>query len=272
MIAPFGYRRPLTIEAALAELRALPQPRLLAGGQSLLSAMKLGLDAPSDLIDLQAIDSLRELSCENGQLRIGAMVQHHIVARSEVVARALPGLARLAAGIGDAQIRRRGTLGGSLANNDPAACWPAALLALNGTVHTDRRDIAADDFVGPLFSTALADDEIITAVTFPVGVPFVYLKIEQPASRFALAGLAMARLEQGVRVAVTGVADRAMRLPALEAALDRVFDAEAVTEATLDGHEFATDLHADADYRRHLCLRLARRAVTALREAPGAPT
>jgi len=263
-MAPFGYRRPESLEAALAALRCLPQARLLAGGQSLLSAMKLGLDAPSDLIDLRAIPSLHELRVHDGRIHLGAMVEHHRVARSADIVGELPGLSALAAGIGDAQIRRRGTIGGSLANNDPAACWPAALLALNARVQTDRRVIAADAFVGPLFSTALMEDEIITSVSFPARVPFVYLKVEQPASRFALIGLAMARLPEGVRVAVTGVADRAMRLPAMEAALDRQFEPSAVPGSLLEAHAFTTDLHAGADYRRHLCVHLARRAVAGL--------
>jgi carbon-monoxide dehydrogenase medium subunit len=264
MIAPVGYRVPGSVDAALALLREDPQACWLAGGQSLLSAMKLGLQAPSRLVDLQALAALRGISCEAGVLSLGAMATHHEIARDVRVREALPGLAALAQGIGDAQIRRRGTVGGSLANNDPAACWPAALLALGGRVRTDRRTIDADDLVGGLFETALEPDELIVNVEFPVAVPFVYLKIEQPASRFALAGLALARLSKGVRVAVTGVTDRACRLRETERMLDARFEEHALPAEPVEDIDWLDDLHAGGDYRRHLCGRLLRRAVRAL--------
>lgn len=263
-MTPFEYRRAEKVADAVAWLRESPDAKLLAGGQSLLAAMKLGLAAPSVLIDLARISELRVLREDSGALWIGAMCTHAAVAASPLVRAKLPGLALLAGGIADQQVRNRGTLGGSVSNADPAACWPAGLLACGATLVTDRREIAADVFFQGLFATALEPDEVLLGARCPVPGQMAYLKYEQPASRFALAGVAVARGAKDVRVAVTGLGPGPSRWPEAEAALARRFAPEALQGLSLDPDLASGDLHASAEYRAHLAGVLARRAVHAL--------
>jgi len=266
----FDYRRPRNVAEAAAWLRDDPEAKLLAGGQSLLAAMKLRFAAPSLLIDLQGLPELTALREDGGGLWIGAMCTHAAVAASPLVRRIAPMLAGLAHGIGDQQVRNRGTLGGSISNADPAACWPAGVMALNGAVCTDRREIAADDFFGGLFTTALEPDEIVCGVRFPRAPQAHYLKFEQPASRFALTGVAVARLDQGVRVAVTGLGSGIWRWKAAEQALARSFMPQVLEGLAVDPELASGDIHASAEYRAHLAAVLTRRAVQHLLDTAAA--
>ncbi|MDB5849389.1 MAG: carbon monoxide dehydrogenase [Rhodoferax sp.] len=257
----FDYRRPQRLTEAIAQLRSDPDAKLLAGGQSLLAAMKLRFAAPSALIDLQDLPALNLLHEDGTGLWIGAMCCHAKVAASPLVRARAPMLAALAQGIGDQQVRHRGTLGGSIANADPAACWPAGVIALNGTVCTDRREIAADDFFTGLFGTALEADEIVCGVRFPAAGEAHYIKFEQPASRFALTGVAVARSPAGVRVAVTGLGNGIWRWRAAEQALADDFAPGVLQGLCVDPAEASGDIHASAEYRAHLAGVLTRRAV-----------
>lgn len=261
----FDYRRAERVADAVAWLREEPEAKLLAGGQSLLAAIKLGLAAPPLLIDLARIAELRQLQLQGNALWIGAMCSHAVVAASPLVRQHLPGLAALAGHIADQQVRNRGTLGGSIANADPAACWPAGVLAAGATLVTDRREIAAEVFFQGLFSTALEPDELLLGARFPLGQQLAYRKEEQPASRFALAGVAVARDAAGaVRVAVTGLGSGAVRWAEAEAALQRRWAPEALAGLRPDADLAGGDLHASADYRLHLAGVVARRVVLAL--------
>ena len=258
----FHYQNPSSVAAASAALKS-DDARLLAGGQSLLPSMKLGLAAPSSLIDLGGLGELQGISVQGGTVRVGAMTRHADVAASADVQRAIPALADLAGNIGDRQVRNRGTIGGSLANNDPAACYPAAVLGLGATVHTDRRTIAADDFFKGLYATALADGEIITAVSFPVPAKAGWIKFKQPASRFSLVGVFVSQGPQGVRVAVTGAGPCVFRAAVLEARLAAGWSAAALAGATVSADGLNSDLHGSAEYRAALIPVLAARAVAA---------
>jgi carbon-monoxide dehydrogenase medium subunit len=260
-MTPFGFHRPATAASAVQLHQARDDARYLAGGQSLLPAMKLGLAAPSDLVDLGLLPGANGIAVEAGALRIGAMTPHAVVAASADVKKHIPALADLADGIGDPAVRTRGTLGGSLAQNDPAACYPAAVLSLGATVHTDRRQIAADDFFKGLYETALEPGELITAVSFPVPQRAAYVKFKQPASRFALVGVFVAQGPQGVRVAVTGAGPCVFRVTGFEAALAKDWSAKAIEGIAVPEDDLNTDLHASAAYRAHLVGVLARRAV-----------
>ena len=257
---PFSYLRPESLADAVRAAGAA-DAKVIAGGQSLLGAMKLGLAAHGTLVDLQGVPGLSKIALDAGALTIGALATHAEVAASAVVRQAIPALAALAGQIGDRQVRHRGTHGGSLANNDPAACYPAALLALDATVHTDRRRIAAADFFRGFYTTALAADELITAVSFALPERAAYQKLPQPASRFALVGVFVARGPGGVRVAVTGAASGAMRVAALEARLARDWSAAACEGVSLPADGFGSDLHASAEYRAAMVPVLAARAV-----------
>jgi len=262
---PFDFHRPTATADAAKLLSSAADPRLIAGGQSLLPTMKLGLAAPTDLIDLSAIAALRGIRREGDTIVIGAMTSHADVAASPVIRETLPSLAALADGIGDPQVRARGTLGGSLANNDPAACYPSAVLALGASLHTSKRSIAADEFFLGIYQTALETDEIIEAVSFPIARAGAYIKFRQPASHYALVGVFVARMATGVRVAVTGAASCAHRVPELESALSRDWSAAAARAVRMDPSRLSTDLHASAAYRAHLIPVLAARAVEAAR-------
>jgi len=260
--ASFQVERPASLKGAIEWLAAHPDARPLAGGQSLLPAIRLGLAAPSHLIDLQDIDDLHELRVdEHSCLVIGAMVSHARVAADPQVRAGWPMLAALAGGIADQQVRAVGTLGGSLANNDPAACWPAGVLASNATIITTHRTIAADAFFTGLFGTALASDELIVSVRFPPVVSGRYLKFEQPASRFAMVGVAVVRFAESVRVAITGLGSGVYRWSEAETLLSKRFDRAALNGLTLDPQVASDDLHAPAEYRAHIAGVLLQRAV-----------
>jgi aerobic carbon-monoxide dehydrogenase medium subunit len=258
----FEYQRAKSVADAAAAL-AKSGGKALAGGQSLVGAMKLRLANPGTLVDLSGLSELKGIKKEGQAIVIGALTTHAEVAASSIVREAIPALAALAEGIGDRQVRNRGTLGGSLANNDPAADYPAAALGLGATIHTSRRKIAADDFFRGMYETALGGDEIITAVSFPLPQKAAYVKFPQPASRFALVGVFVARSASGVRVAVTGAASHVHRSKAIEDALAKSFTAAAAKAVKIPADHLNSDLHGSADYRAHLVSVLAARAVAA---------
>ena len=258
----FAYSNPSSVADAVRAAGA-SEAKLIAGGQSLLPAMKLGLAAPEALVDLAQIAELRGITVSGSVVKVGAMNTHAEVAAHAELARAIPALAELAGKIGDRQVRHRGTLGGSLANNDPAACYPAAVLGLGATVHTNQRDIAADDFFKGLYETALKQGEIITAVSFPVPDRAGWQKFKQPASRFSIVGVFVSQGSQGVRVAVTGAAACVFRAKDLEARLSANWSAAALNGATVPEDGFNSDLHGSAEYRAALVPVLAGRAVGA---------
>ena len=259
----FDYHRVTTIDQALELLRQSDDGKLLAGGHTLLPTMKQRLVQPSDLIDLIGVADLRGIDARDDAVVIGATTSHGEVARSKVVANLIPSLAMLAGHIGDPQVRNRGTLGGSVANADPAADYPAALLALGATVTTDRRDINADEFFVELFETALAEDEIITRVSFPVPTRAAYMKFPNPASRYAIVGVFVADGPAGIRVAVTGAGPFAFRVTEMEQALMDRFAPESVANILIGEDNLNADLHASAEYRAHLVTVMAKRAVAA---------
>ena len=257
------YHRPASVADAVKLAAEHGYDRLLAGGQSMLPSLRLGLLATSGWIDLGGIAELQGVRVDGANVVIGAMTTHAAVAASGDVASRIPALAQLAGGIGDRQVRNRGTLGGSIANNDPAACYPAAVLALNATVRTDRRSIAADAFFKGLYETALQPGEIVTAVQFPVPQKAGYVKFRQPASRFALVGVFVAKTADGVRVAVTGAGACVFRVKALEDRLSANFAPSACDGVAVPADGLNNDLHGSADYRAHLVTVLAKRAVAA---------
>lgn len=256
----FSFERPSTLADA-GRLAGNGGAKVLAGGQTLLASMKLRLANPETLVDLGGIAELAGIRREGNAVVIGAMTRHADVAASGDVKSAIPALAELAGGIGDRQVRAMGTIGGSLANNDPAACYPAGALALNATIQTTKRKIAADDFFRGLFATALEDGELITGVSFPVAKRAAYIKFKQPASRFALVGVFVAQTDSGARVAVTGGGSGVFRHAGLEQALAKNFAPEAVSGVKVDAGELSSDLHASAAYRANLVSVLTQRAV-----------
>jgi len=257
----FDYRSPTTTADALQAV-AQEDARYIAGGQTLLQSMKLGLIAPSALVDLAAVAGLSGIRREGEAVIIGAGTTHAAVAASPEVQQAIPALAALANQIGDRQVRHRGTLGGSLANNDPAACYPAAVLGLGATVQTNRRKIAADDFFLGVYTTALEEGELITAVSFPVPAKAGWQKFKQPASRFALVGVFVSQGHAGVRVAVTGAGSGGVfRASTLEQKLAASWSAAALAGASVPADDLVSDLHGSAAYRAALIPELAARAV-----------
>lgn len=259
----FQYHRPASAGDASKAVRDADDGKLLAGGMTLLPTMKMRLARPSDLVDLASVDELKGIRKEGDQVLIGAMTTHAEVASSAAVRDAIGALAHLASGIGDAQVRNRGTLGGSIANNDPAADYPAGLVGLGATVHTDRRTISADDFFTGMFETALEDDEVVTQVSFPVPKRAGYRKMPNPASRYPIVGVMVAETAGGMRVAVTGAAGSVFRVPEMEAALAGSFSAGALEGIHIAADDFNEDLHASAEYRAHLVGVMAKRAVAA---------
>ena len=255
----FTFERPAT--AADAARLAAAGAKPLAGGQTLLASMKLRLAAPEQLVDLGAIGELSGIRREGDALVIGAMARHAEVAGSGEVKSAILALAELAGGIGDRQVRNLGTLGGSLANNDPAACYPAAVLGPGATVQTTQCTIAADNFFTGLFGTALDEGELITAVRFPVPRRAAYTKFRQAASRFALIGVFVAQTDAGVRVAVTGGGNGVFRHEGLEQALSRDFTPQSAASVSIAADDLGSDLHASAAYRANLIGVMAQRAV-----------
>jgi carbon-monoxide dehydrogenase medium subunit len=257
----FKYHRASSANDAAAAVAKNSEARYLAGGQSLVQAMKLRLSSPSDLVDLGAIKDLAGIKVEGSVVTIGAMTRHADVAGSADVKKAIPALAALAGMVGDRQVRNMGTLGGSLANSDPAADYPAAVLGLGATINTNKRKIAADDFFKGLFETALQPGELITSVTFPAAKRAAYMKFRNQASRFAIVGVFVADTGNGVRVGVTGAGACAFRSKELEAALSKSFTPEAAAGVKVPDKGLNTDLHASAEYRAHLITVMAKRAV-----------
>ncbi len=231
---------------------------------TLIPTLKQRLAQPSDLIDLAGLPELKGLSRDVGSVTIGAMTTHAEVAAAAVVQAAIPALAALAGHIGDAQVRHRGTIGGSICNNDPAADYPAALVALGATVKTTSRDVPAEDFFTGMFETALEPGEIVTAVTFPIPRKAAYAKFPNPASRYAVVGVFVAQIAAGIRVAVTGAGPAVFRLPVSEQALAVNFTPAAIAELTVVSNDLNSDIHASAEYRAHLVTVMAKRAVASL--------
>ena len=246
----FAYERPASMADALAKISAGGQA--LAGGQTLIASLKQRLAQPAGLIDLAGVAELSGIKKEGNTLVIGAMTRHETVADSAEVQATIPALAALAGGIGDRQVRAMGTMGGSVANNDPAACYPSAVLALGATVQTNKRTITADDFFQGMYTTALEEGELITSIHFPAPQKAAYAKFRQPASRFALVGVFVAQTTNGVRVAITGAGNGVFRHAGLEAALSKSFTPEAVEGVAIDPNELNGDLHASAAFRAQL--------------------
>lgn len=256
----FTLERPTTLADAVKLAAAGAKP--LAGGQTLLASMKLRLSAPEQLADLSGIKELTGITKEGNAVLIGAMSRHLDVANNADVRSAYPALADLASRIGDRQVRAMGTLGGSVANNDPAACYPSAVLGSGATIVTTQREIAADDFFLGLFATALTDGELIKAIRFPIPKRAAYVKLRQKASNFPLVGVFLAQYDSGVRVAVTGAGNGVFRHTGLEDALTKSFTPEAAAGVKIDSSDLNSDLHATAAYRGNLISVLTQRAVT----------
>jgi aerobic carbon-monoxide dehydrogenase medium subunit len=257
----FDYQRPADRGAAAAAAKG--DARYLAGGQSLVQAMKLRLSTSDRLVDLGAVADLKGIKVDATSVTLGAMTTHAAVARSAEVQRAIPALAELAGGIGDQMVRNMGTVGGSIANADPAACYPAALLALGATVQTDKRSIAAADFFTGLYETALQPGELVVSVSLPIPQKAAYVKYKQPASRFALVGVFVSQGAGGVRVAVTGCKSSVFRATAIEAALTQSFTAAAAKAVSVPATDINADLHGSAAYRAAMISVMASRAVAA---------
>lgn len=260
----FNYHKPNAVADAVALFNASEDAMYLAGGHTLIPTMKQRLRAPSDLIDLSGIDLLGDIQQIDDSILIGAAVTHSQVAESAMVADVLPVLASLASGIGDRQVRNRGTMGGSVANSDPAADYPAAVLGLGATIITDRREISSDDFFEGMFETALGDDELITGIRFPTTSSAAYVKFPNPASRYATVGVLVAKTATGIRVAITGAAASVFRATAMEEALGNDFSVEALAGTKISEDEMNADIHASAAYRAHLCSVMAARAVASM--------
>ena len=260
------YHRPATVAEAVSLFAGASDGRFLAGGQTLIPTMKQRLAAPSDVIDLGKVAELRGIEASGDAVTIGAAMTHAEVSTSDAVRGAIPALAEMAGMIGDPAVRHRGTLGGSLANNDPAADYPAGVLALGATIHTDKREIAAEDFFMGMFSTALEDGEVITKVVFPVPEKAAYTKFRNPASRYAMAGVFVARLKDGaIRVGVTGASGNGVyRANEIEAALTASFSPEAIDALTISPEDMLSDIHGSAEYRANLVKVMAKRAVDAI--------
>ena len=258
----FDYQRPSSRDAAKSAASGA-DARYLAGGQSLIQAMRLRLSQSERLVDLGAIGDLKGIKADAGGVTIGAMTTHAAVASNADVKRLLPALAALAEGIGDPMVRNMGTIGGSIANADPAACYPAAVLALGATIHTDRRTIKGDDFFTGLYETALQPGELITAVSFPPAQKAAYVKYKQQASRFALVGVFVAQTAGGVRVAVTGAKGHVFRATPIEDALAKSFTADAAKAVKMPTTGINADLHGSAEYRGAMISVMAGRAVAA---------
>jgi len=259
----FEYSRATSLEDAASKIGADEEAKLVAGGMTLLPTLKLRLAKPTQLIDLAAIPQLKGITEEGDAIVIGAMTRHADVNRSDVVKRGIPALAAMAGLIGDPAVRNRGTIGGSIANNDPAADYPGAVVALNATVRTNKREIAADSFFTGLFETALEPGEVITAVRFPKVAQANYQKFRNPASRYAIVGVFVAKTAGGVRVAVTGAGACVFRVSAMESALAGNFSPDAIKDIQIPQDGLNSDIHASAEYRAHLVNVMARRAVQA---------
>jgi carbon-monoxide dehydrogenase medium subunit len=258
----FEYQKPASLDD-VTRLLGDEDAKLVAGGMTLIPTLKMRLAKPTQLVDLGAIPALKGISEDGDAVVIGAMTRHADVNRSDVVKRAIPALAAMAGMIGDPAVRNRGTIGGSIANNDPAADYPAAVVALNATVRTNKREIAADQFFTGMFETALQPGEIVTAVRFPKVAQANYQKFRNPASRYAIVGVFVAKTPAGVRVAVTGAGPCVFRQSEMEAALAKSFTPDAIKDIAIKDDGLNSDIHASAEYRAHLVNVMARRAVAA---------
>lgn len=257
----FAYHRPKSVADAVALLKGKEEARPMSGGMTLIPTLKQRLARPSDVVDLGAVKELAGIKVEGDNVVIGGMTRHGDVATSADVKKAIPALADLAGHIGDPQVRNRGTMGGSVANNDPAADYPAAVVALNATVITNTGKHAADAFFKGLFETALGEGEIITAISFPKAEKAAYMKFPNPASRYAMVGVFVAKTASGVRVAVTGAGPCVFRVKAMEEALSKNFSSDAIKDIKVPADGLNSDIHGSAEYRAHLVGVMARRAV-----------
>ena len=257
----FEYRKAGSVDEAASIVGGDEDAKLLAGGMTYIPTLKMRLAAPTTVVDLNGVGGLDGIEVSGDAVTVGAMARHAAVAASAEVAAAIPALADLASHIGDPQVRNRGTIGGSIANNDPAADYPAALVGLGATVQTNKRAIAADDFFTDLFETALEQDEVVTAVSFPRAGKAAYMKFPNPASRYAIAGVFVAQAADGVRVAVTGAGPCVFRVAEMEAALAANWSADAVADIKVSADGLNEDIHASAEYRAHLVTVMAKRAV-----------
>jgi carbon-monoxide dehydrogenase medium subunit len=257
----FNYHRPKTLAEAQAALKGKSEARPMSGGMTLIPTLKQRLAKPSDVVDLGGIKELAGIKADGNGVTIGAMTKHYDVASSADVKSAIPALADLAGHIGDPAVRNRGTMGGSVANNDPAADYPAAVVALNATVTTTGGKHTADSFFKGLFETALKDGELITSISFPKAEKAAYMKFPNPASRYAMVGVFVAKTKDGVRVAVTGAGPCVFRVKAMEDALAKNFSSAAIKDIKIPADGLNSDIHASAEYRAHLVGVMARRAV-----------
>jgi len=259
-----NYVKAKSVKAAADFLAKHPEAKLLAGGMTLLPTLKQRLARPSHLVDISHLAELKKIAAKGGKLVVGAGARHQDVATSAVVRKAIPALAALASDIGDPQVRNQGTIGGSVANNDPAADYPSAVLGLGATVVTNRREIAADDYFQGLFATALEEGEIIVRIEFPLPKRAAYMKFHHPASGYAVAGVFIAQTAAGVRVAVTGAGPGVFRWKEAEAALGKSLKPAALEGVKLDASNFNSDIHADRDYRANLVRVMAARTLAKL--------
>ena len=259
----FHYHRPKTLAEAASLLKGKDEARPMSGGMTLIPTLNQRLAKPSDVVDLAGIKELAGIKIEGSNVVIGGMTRHADVASSADVKSAIPALAHLAGHIGDPAVRNRGTIGGSVANSDPAADYPAAVLALGATITTNTGKHAADGFFKGLFETALGDGELITSISFPKPEKAAYMKFPNPASRYAMVGVFVAKTAGGVRVAVTGAGPCAFRVKAMEDALAKNFSSAAIKDVKIPADGLNSDIHASAEYRAHLVNVMARRAVDA---------
>ena len=259
----FAYHKPASVADAVKLLAADPEAKVVSGGHTLLPALKHRLNKPTSLIDLSGIADLKGIRKVGNSIVIGALTRHVEVATSEFVAAAIPALAYMASHIGDNQVRNRGTIGGSVSNNDPAADYPGAVLGLGATVHTSKRKIAADDFFQGMFTTALEADEILTAIEFPIPEKAGYAKMKNPASRYVMAGAFVSKGPMGVRVVINGAGPGVFRQSAMEAALAANWAPGAVAGVKQDADGLNSDIHGSAEYRAHLVGVMAKRAIIA---------
>ena len=257
----FNYQKASSIDEAKSFHDTSEEPKYMSGGMTLLPTLKQRLARPSNVIDLAAVPNMSGVEVTSDMVTILARTPHAVVNSNPELQKAIPALAKLAGGIGDPMVRNRGTIGGSTANSDPAADYPASIVGLGATVHTDRREIAADDFFLDLFETALEEGEIITKVTYPIPDRAGYMKFPNPASRYCIVGVMVSQKGSDVRVGVTGAGACAFRVPEMEAALASNFAPESVAEIKISPEGLNEDIHASAEYRAHLVTIMAKRAV-----------
>ncbi|CAN5131676.1 xanthine dehydrogenase family protein subunit M [soil metagenome] len=259
----FAYHRPAQLADAVNQMKKAADGKFMSGGMTLIATMKQGLATPSDIIDLGALKN-SGVSVSGSNVTIKAGTTHADVSTDKSLEQAIPALSKLSGGIGDPHVRNRGTIGGSVSNNDPAADYPSALLGLGATVHTNERKIPADQFFTDMFTTALGENEIVTAIEFPVPKKAGYAKFPNPASRYAIVGVFVAQLADGsVRVAVTGAGPKVFRVAEMEKALTQNFTADAIARITVPAKGLNGDIHASPEYRAHLVGVMAKRAIAA---------